>query len=218
MSTTKRGVRGVPEPAEKPLRRMSRDLRRSREQRQRILEAASEIMARDPSEAVTLDDIASKMGSSKGIIYYYFKSKGEMLYHLRMYAYDLFEEAVYPIMDDASIPPKDRLERTIRAHIMVICDNWQLWRSLWRDVAIPQEFTRVLSRRRTKYERKMTELIEEVMAAEGWTCLEPKTVTRIITGLVNSISRWYKKSGRFSAEEVADLAVKCALYGPFDRG
>ncbi|MGQ9677598.1 MAG: TetR/AcrR family transcriptional regulator [Chloroflexota bacterium] len=197
-------------------RRMSKDLRRNREQRQKVFEAIAKVISSQGPGIVTMDNIAAKMGGSKGTIYYYFKSKGDMLYQMQMYAYDLVHEAVYPILDDKTIPPRERLERTIYSQALVMCNNWQLWRAMWMDVAIPHELNRVLKRRRTYYERRLTELVEEVIQTEGWRCIEPKTVARVITGLLDSISRWYKKGGRFSAEEIAALAVKSALYGPFE--
>ena len=199
-------------------RRMSKDLRRNREQRQRIFEAIAKVMAKDGSGAVTMDSIASKMGGSKGTIYYYFKSKGDMLYQMQMYAYDLVQEAVYPILDDRSIPPRQRLERVVYTHMLVACENWRLWRAMWMDMAIPQELARVLSRRRKRYEGKMTELVEQVLAAEGWSCIEPRAVSRVIIGLLDSISRWYRKGGHLSSEEVAALATRCVFDGPFEKG
>lgn len=198
-------------------RRMSKDLRRNKEQRQKIFEAIAKVMAREGSGALTMDSIASRLGGSKGTIYYYFKSKGDMLYQMQMYGYDLVTEAVYPILDNTTIPPRERLEQAIYTQMLVTCENWRLWRAMWADVDIPRPLLKALRRRRTMYEKKVTVLVEEVLETEGWDCIEPKTVTRLMIGLVDSISRWYRKGGLFSSKEVAALAAKCALYGPFER-
>lgn len=115
MRTTKESTDGTLErrtvrpSKETATRRMSKDLRKSREQRQRILEAASDVLADHSPGTITLEQIASRVGATKGMIYYYFRSRGELLYHLHMYAADIVEGAVYPILDDRTIPPRERL-------------------------------------------------------------------------------------------------------------
>lgn len=199
---------------------MSKDLRKSREQRQRILQTVSEIVAKDTLGTITLDDIASKMGSSKGTIYYYFKSKGELLYHLHMYAADIAEDAVYPVLDDNTIPPRERLERMIYTHVLVICKHWQLWRCFWWDIGLketPRDLARIVRRRNVEYLVKVADLVEQVNKTEGRTSAAPTTMARILFDLVHSASRWYKTNGSLSAEEVAALIVKCATDGLFPR-
>lgn len=205
---------------DKSPRRMSKDLRRIKEQRERILEAASEIMARDASGKVTLEGIASEAGISTGTIYYYFKSKGELLYHLHMYSGDLVQDSVYPILTNKTIPPRERLEQAVRAHTMVVCQHWQIWRCFWWDLGLgetPPDLARIVRRRGRGYQKVLADLVTEVCQAEGWTTSEPEATARMIVDLIQSIPRWYKKGGRVTAEELADRVVKCAIDGFFDK-
>lgn len=215
-SSTTAKVRTVATSNGRTTRRMSRDLRRSREQRQKILEAASEIIASDTTGTVTLDDIAAKMGSSKGKIYYYFQSRGELLYHLHMYAADLAEDAIFPVFDDATLSPAERLQQVIYTHVLVICRHWRLWRCLWWDVNLretPQDLARIVKRRNKEYLVKVASLIEEVNKSSSWPDVKPITLARILFDLINSVSRWYKDIGPLSADEVAAMVVRSAIGG-----
>lgn len=204
----------------KPTRRMSKDPLKGQRQRERTFEAIAKVMSREDSGTLTMESIASRMGSTTGTLYYYFKSKGEMLYHLYMYSYELVEQAIYPIMEQEDIAPRQRLEGMIRGQMMVICDHWRLWRSLWSDTQlreVPPEFKRLIVRRRNRYLKKLTCLIEETATAEGWDCIEGRVAARTVAGIMNSISMWYKKSGHLPAEEVANFAVKCVFGGVFNK-
>lgn len=206
--------------ADKPVRRMSKDLRRSKVQRERILRAVSEIVARDTTGKIKLQDIATQLGCSKGIIYYYFKSKGELLYHMHTYAQDLVDDVVIPVLTDTSLPPRVRLERTIRAYAEVICANWQIWRCFWWDVNLretPRDLSRIVQLRGLGHHKMLAELVDEVCEAEGWSCTSSETTARMMTDLVQSVSRWYVKGGRVSAEELTNRIVKCCMEGFFDK-
>src|SRR5687768_9340426 len=47
--------------------------------RREILVAAAQVFARDGYSYATLDDVAAQMGVSRGVIYYYFRNKEEIL-------------------------------------------------------------------------------------------------------------------------------------------
>jgi AcrR family transcriptional regulator len=195
---------------------MSKDPIRSKVRRQEVFEAIARTMAGRRSGAITLDEAGNSIGGSKGTIYYYFKTKGEMLYQLQMYAFDLVEEAVYPILADKSVSPRERLTRLIMAHVLCICDRWQLWRALRADAALREASPaqlRLILRRVRAYEQAVSELVKEVMEIEGTSCIEPKTATRLILGNINSINGWYRKGGSLSAEELADYVIQFVFDG-----
>ncbi|MFC5951989.1 TetR/AcrR family transcriptional regulator [Pseudonocardia lutea] len=60
-----------------------RDPEQREAQRRRILAAAAEVFARKGYEAATMEDIAAQMGVSKGVLYYQFRSKQELVVETR---------------------------------------------------------------------------------------------------------------------------------------
>src|SRR5215207_1547262 len=56
---------------------------RAEARRREILLAAANVFAREGYAAATLDDIAEQLGVTKGVIYYYFRSKEEIFTEIR---------------------------------------------------------------------------------------------------------------------------------------
>jgi len=201
-------------------RRMSRNRIRSKERRQEVFESIARLLVDRRQGKMTLDDIAAGIGGTKGTIYYFFKSKGDMLYKMNMYAFELLEEAIDPILHDRCLSPGERLEQIVRLHTLVACRHWQLWRAILNEVTARETSSggvRVLARKRTAYENSIKGLIGEMVQAEGWQQVDTGLVARFIIGVINSIVRWYRDGGKYTAEDMADYAVQCVFEGGFGK-
>lgn len=55
---------------------------RQRRKKQQIIEAAADLFVRKGIEGTTLADVAREVGISKGTLYYYFPSKGELVFEI----------------------------------------------------------------------------------------------------------------------------------------
>jgi len=196
-------------------RKMSKDPVRTMLRRQQVFEAIAETMAKRHWDAITLDEAAGSLSRTKGTIYYYFKSKGEMLYQLQMYAFDILDQAVNPILKDSACPPRERLEHLISAHVLCICDRWQMWRALRGNVALRQASPgqiREIRRRIRSYQNAVNEIVREVIQTEGSDYIDPALATRLILGTVNSL-QWYRRGGKLPEEELAKRVTKFILDG-----
>jgi AcrR family transcriptional regulator len=87
-------------------RRMYENSDRNDNERKKIYEATAKLLDNNNTSTLSLDDITYVMGSTKGKIYYYFKTKSDLLYQLRMYVLDLAEEAINPILNDNKLSEK----------------------------------------------------------------------------------------------------------------
>jgi len=86
--------------------------------RQKLYEAAVELIAEQGFSATTVDDIALRAGVAKGTVYYNFKSKNELFEELLRHGIglltDSFREAV------AGRPPREAVGALIRAQLEYI--------------------------------------------------------------------------------------------------
>ncbi|MEF3280908.1 MAG: TolC family protein [Elusimicrobiota bacterium] len=64
--------------------------------REKIVETAVELFSQSGMDAVSMDDIAKKLGVTKPVIYYYFKDKDEMV----KYAFNLKKKEIESIFND----------------------------------------------------------------------------------------------------------------------
>src|SRR5687767_15687178 len=91
------------------------------DKRERILDAAERIFARDGFFAAKVADVAREAGVADGTIYLYFKSKDDLLI-------SLFESRMKQVNDEleraiASEPPKRQLHAFIRTYLKLVHDE-----------------------------------------------------------------------------------------------
>jgi AcrR family transcriptional regulator len=92
--------------------------RRREDTRQRLFEAAVELIAEQGFSATTVDDIAGRAGVAKGTVYYNFESKTVLFEELLRHGIGLltaeFRAAV------AGLPPREALAALVRAELEYI--------------------------------------------------------------------------------------------------
>jgi AcrR family transcriptional regulator len=197
--------------------KMSRNLFKTEERRREIFESVAKVMASRTSGSFTLEEIASSLNGSRGIIYYYFKSKADILFQLNMYMLDLLEEAARPINKDGSLSAEERLKLQVRAAVICGCEHWELSKGLWNQMPprlLPASMARVIIQRRKRMEDGFAALLAEVLEVKGMNSkLNAITISRFILGLIASMARWYSDSGPYTAEELADYVVDSVFRG-----
>ncbi|MGR3758543.1 TetR/AcrR family transcriptional regulator [Roseobacteraceae bacterium NS-SX3] len=84
-----------------------------------ILDAAAERFMTLGADAASIDDIAGRLGSTKGRIYHHFPSKGALLAAVQLRAARFVYQAVQPVID-TSLPPGECLHRMARTHVLEV--------------------------------------------------------------------------------------------------
>jgi len=204
----------------KILRKMSKDEVRGEQLREKIYNAVVKTLLKRRSGSFTLDEIATQIGGSKGIIYYYFKSKGDIMYKINLYFWGFIQESFNVFANDPDLTAREKLTRLIREYVLVACKHWQLSSVLWSDISLGEVTTgqaRIVTRRRREYIRYISGLVEEIVKEERLEQVNPKVAALMIFGLVVYVPTWYKKGGSLSPEDVADYAVKMTFQGMISK-
>lgn len=121
--------------------------------RKKILDAASEIVVEEGYDKLSIRKIANKIEYSPGIIYHYFKDKGEII------AFIVEEEYGRILKTLSDIPlneenPEKTIEQTFRAYIELMLETPEKFRTiLMNDIEAVQEKVNILGRGISK-ERK----------------------------------------------------------------
>lgn len=121
--------------------------------RKKILDAASEILVEEGYDKLSIRKIANKIEYSPGIIYHYFKDKGEII------AFIVEEEYGRILKTLSDIPlneenPEKTIEQTFRAYIELMLETPEKFRTiLMNDIESIQEKVNILGRGISK-ERK----------------------------------------------------------------
>jgi AcrR family transcriptional regulator len=97
------------------------------DRRGELLAIGRQLFAKHAYDELSIDDVAAAAGVAKGLLYYYFKSKrGFYLATIRAEADELLQLA----QPDASLPPKERLCRTLDAYLAFVGEASDRYRAL----------------------------------------------------------------------------------------
>lgn len=171
--------------------------------REKILQESARVFNRRGYHGTTLDDIARALGVTKAALYYYVKSKEELLYQCHQTSLDIGMEGIRQARAAASAPD-EQLRIALAYYIEGMTDQLRGTVVLLEEGALsPRQHRRIIERR-DEYERMLRKLIEEGIAAGVFVPCDPTLVGFAILGAMNWIPKWYTPTGRCSAKEIAE--------------
>src|ERR1700754_4961536 len=92
------------------------------DRRVEILDAAARAFMRQGFAATSLDRISDEIGSTKGVIYYYYRSKSDLLFAVHRRAMELTEAAIRPPFT-AKTTARERLHKMAVAHTLLMMEE-----------------------------------------------------------------------------------------------
>lgn len=186
---------------------------RAEARRRDILLAAARVFARGGAITATLDDVAAAMGVTKGVIYYYFRSKEEI--YTEILATTVGEStARLQAIIARNLPPLETLRAAIGdlvAHIFDELDSF----AMQRNANIPlsrenRERVRLLQRR---YQRLMRSVVQSGIDAGQLRDGDPTLMTFTMIEACLGVPEWYRPGGRLSPHEIAAGVMEQVLHG-----
>ncbi|HSW36348.1 MAG TPA: MaoC/PaaZ C-terminal domain-containing protein [Candidatus Limnocylindrales bacterium] len=180
--------------------------------KQQVLAAASRVFAR-LGYAATIDQIAREIGVTKGRVYYYFKSKQDILFHIFRQAMNSFlEEAT--AADHPDLPADQRLRLVLTSHIYAICENravMTVFMDLRREL-LPEHWREVAASRK-RYELIIQNLIREGIKQGYFIPENEKVLSYTILGSINWVYVWFRDEGELNKEQIAHVMTDYLLHG-----
>jgi len=168
--------------------------------------------------ATTMDDIASEMNVTKPALYYYIKTKHDLLYAICEAAINRMVEGVRSIMSEPG-NTEEHLRRLISWHVNMFSEHGDMITVyLAEESELPEDkraFIRSLSR---EYETLYRELLERGIEEGRFRKMDVNMVVRAISGMCNWLFAWYRPDGRSSADEIAETFYDLILRGCVTRG
>ncbi|MDN7177102.1 TetR/AcrR family transcriptional regulator [Caballeronia sp. SEWSISQ10-4 2] len=199
-------------------------LDRGEDKRAEILDAAAQCFMLRGYYATSIDQIADFYGSTKGLIYYHFRSKTELFFEVYRRTIVRTIERVRPIAstnESASV----RLRNMCRAHVHGIIDNLanhhvskQGVESHITSALTPDQNKdlRSLIALRDDYEAFFHDVIADGMKEGVMRSGDPSLAARTILGGLNGFSVWYRprpKQSRAQQDHLVEQVVDVILNG-----
>lgn len=176
--------------------------RRALATRQAILRAAAGVF-RDRGFAETgMREIAEAADLSPGNLYYYFKSKAELLYFCQEHSVGRMLGSVRALRREP-LEPAERLRRLVLAHLACMLDELDGAAAHTEVDSLPEGLKKAIIARRDRYEHEVRRLIAEGIKSGVFARCDPALVTRALLGALNWTARWYRPGGGLSTSAVA---------------
>lgn len=163
-------------------------------------------------DATSMEDLARALGITKSAIYHHVPSKEELLRLATGRALDgLF--AVAAAADATGGRAVDRLERLIRGSLGVLADQLPFVTVLLRVHGNTPAERDALARRR-EFDQRTASLVKQAVAdGDLRSDIDPALTAKLLFGLVNSVSEWYRPRQEDDGTEVADAICTLIFTG-----
>jgi len=163
-------------------------------------------------DATSMEDLARATGRTKSSIYHHVTGKEQLLSLGVARAVDaLFAVLAEP--GSTSGRAVERLEHVVRRSAQVLAEQLPYVTLLLR-VRGNTEVERQALESRRAFDRRLSGLVAEaVREGDVRADLDPRLVTRLLFGMVNSLTEWYRPGGEHGRQDVEDALVTLALDG-----
>ena len=180
-----------------------RRTRRSLATRGAILRAAAGVFRQRGFADTGMREIAAAADLSPGNLYYYFKSKADILYFCQDHSVGRML-ATAADLRRATLPPAERLRRVIVAHLLCTLDELDGAAAHTEVDALPAPLRKRIVAKRDRYEQAIRRIVAEGVRSGAFSKVDPTLTTRAILGALNWTTRWYRPAGRLQPQQVAD--------------
>lgn len=178
-----------------------------------VLQSAANIFFTKGFHATSIEDVARDVGMLKGSLYYYIKSKDDLLFQLLLAGIEDGDAFIAQQIDPAG-DPVAQLERAIRSQIDYIIQN-----------RVPfglflQEFDSLSGKRQHKvisvmsrYNKRFVELVRKGQEQGKIIQGDPWIIVNGILGMCNWLYRWYDPEPGANSEQIKTVFVRMIFEG-----
>jgi len=163
---------------------------RGEESRRLILQAAVDSIALEGLGRLTLDRVAERVGISRGLVVFHFKSKKKLVEEVLHYLGLQYSGGWYEIVAEKDEDDVSKLLRLIEYDIRFACENPKYvsaWHAFWGDAKGNQLFHELVVPREEGYTADMASLLEKISDAGGYNKQDLPTITRGLVAMMFGI-------------------------------
>ena len=162
--------------------------------------------------ATSVADLAARLGLTKSALYHHVSSKEAILQSALDDALGALEGALADALatQDAAI---DRLRHVVRGAVHVLTERLPEVTLLLRVRGNSAAERSALERRRA-FDQRVTAIVRDAQR-EGALAddIDAAVATRLVFGMVNSLTEWYRPGGAVDPDRLADDVLRVALDG-----
>lgn len=186
-----------------------------------VLEAAATAFMERGYAATTLDHVAALLGTTKGQIYHYYRSKLDLYFDVAVGAFFMINERINPLAEAQGVPAVERLHDVFRAFANEIMEHYPFHRVALEatqfqligrgSVAQVRPLGRI-SALRQELETKLNALIDEAVSDGNWQVASIPLAMKGAVGSLAWIIVWFDPKRSTAIDERDAIAVQIADF------
>jgi AcrR family transcriptional regulator len=159
--------------------------------RRALIQEAGRAFAKAGFHNTSMDDVAKALNVTKAALYYYIKTKQEILFECHSLALDLGEQA-RQFAWEQSDQPLERLRLWIRKYIQLLTGDIGCYAVLAEPISsLDNDHKRLIRDRLRAFDKQFQQLIIDAIADGTLPSCDPRLAVAFFMGAINNISRWF---------------------------
>ena len=180
-----------------------------------VLKVAATVFARSGYAAATVQDVADELGMLKGSIYYYIKTKEDLLHRLLLEVHADVDELLSEVSAIDGLNPLEGIAHYVRRQATFNLQNLVRISVYYNDIdQLSDERRREILKLRKKHDDYVMGLVLE---GQRQGLIDPTQDARLLTYHAFAVLiwpyRWFKPRGRVKVEDAVETCVAFVVGG-----
>ncbi|WP_082834836.1 TetR/AcrR family transcriptional regulator [Brevibacterium casei] len=181
--------------------------------RETLINKATEVFVSRGYDGTSMDTVARELGITKSAIYHHVKSKEELLRLAINRGTDALASAVESESHRQDLSALERLRHAVHSSVLILIEYHHSVTLLLR-VRGNSAVERDALEQRRQIDMKIRALVTAAIEEGGIRAdFPPGLVTRLLFGMVNSITEWYRPGYPVDPETIAEAVTAMAFNG-----
>lgn len=183
------------------------------DRREQIFEVGARLFADQGYDRTSLEEVASALGVTRPALYYYYRSKEELLYEITSWVMDRVMADLREVAA-SSAPPLEKLRDLIGRYVRFFASHPHELTLMSTEVAsLGDERRRIIVERQRQYLGLVRGIVRDLLAEHPGSPLDETSVAFALLGGMNWIYTWYDPAGRIPPEKLADDFTRLFCFG-----
>jgi AcrR family transcriptional regulator len=184
---------------------------RGRERRRQLMDHAAELFAERGYHPTSVADVVESLGVGKGVFYWYFPSKEELLAEILRSSHQALRRRQQQAIADVE-DPVERIELGIRASMEWFAEHRKYF-TIFQFAASDERFSPVLRRNQEVAIADTVRHIKDAIVDGAIADQDPEVLAQALIGVIAQLTQTYIFERAEPVERVADATVTFSLHG-----
>lgn len=178
-----------------------------------ILSEAKQLFSVKGYKGTTLRDLTSSFGVSRPSIYYYYKSKMEILSELHSKGFNEAMNNFDRILSN-DLNTKEKFRQILEVHTRNLANDTELSKIFYLDeMEMPGKLRNEIKKRRRGYTDKIVKVYKKGVEEGIFKKIDPKMAVYLLLGACNWLTMWYSPGKEIKPDTIVDYLMEILTEG-----